>query len=78
MMDIDTVSQLEDICFKYERLDSLLSCLQTVVAEIVDVGGMPKNSLNYGLYEIESEMYKNNNELKRIIESTKVIKGAQA
>lgn len=67
-------SLLEDILFKNERLDSLLSCLQSLVAEgVVEVCGLPENAFSYSLYEIEMELYKNNKILKELISEGKII-----
>ncbi len=56
--------ELEDIHYKYERLESMIGILQMFVAEVVDIAGAPENSLNNALYEIEGEMEKTNARLK--------------
>lgn len=56
--------ELEDIHFKYERLESMISILQMFVAEVVDIAGAPEDSLNNALFEIEGEMEKTNDRLK--------------
>ncbi len=57
-------AELEDIYFKYERLQSLIGILQMFTAEIVEIAGAPSNSLADALFEIEIEMKKNNDKLK--------------
>lgn len=75
MMDFKTCSMLEDIHFKYERLRSEVSCLWMLLAEgSVDVVGLQEHALEYSLYEINEELNKNNNALKKILEDTQMIK----
>lgn len=65
---------LEDIHFKYERICALVGCLRILVAEgLVDIIGLPENTIDYSLYEIENELYKNNNILKELISEGKII-----
>lgn len=61
-------SELEDIYHKYERLTSLISIMQMCVAGIAEVTGIPSNSLDDALYEIEIGMDDNNKRLKEIIQ----------
>lgn len=56
-------SELEDIYHKYERLTSLISIVQMCVAE---VAGIPSNSLNDALFEVEIGMDGNNKRLKEL------------
>ncbi len=63
--------ELEDICFTYERLTSLIGLLQTLVAEVAEVLGVREDSLSYALYEIESGMDRNNEALMRLITGNK-------
>lgn len=58
---------LEDIHNKYERLQSLIGILQMLVAEVVEVAGVPDDSLKNALLEIEIEMGENNERLKGFI-----------
>lgn len=76
LIDYNSYSKLEDIQFKYERLGSLLSCLQSVVAEVAEVRGLPEHTLEYSLYELEMEMDRNNKELGEIMHGAKCIKEA--
>lgn len=56
--------ELDDIHYRYERLTSLIGILQLMTAEMIDVAGVPEDSLSNALYEIELEMEENNNRLK--------------
>ncbi len=67
MITHENLIELEDIQYRYERLASLISILQMFVAELVDVAGAPKNSLNDALFEIESGMTENNEAFKKVI-----------
>lgn len=79
MMDFKAYSMLEDIHFKYERLRSEMSCLWILLAEgPVDVVGLPEHALEYSLYEIDEELNKNNNALRKILENTRLIKAEVA
>ena len=60
--------ELDDIHFKYERLASLIGILQMYVAEVVEVSGEPADSLSNALFEIEMEMDKTNERLKKILQ----------
>lgn len=72
--DRELWSVLEDICFKYERLWALTSCLQSLVAEgVIDISGIPKDVLQLSLYEIEDSTRENNEVLKKLLEDGKVI-----
>lgn len=45
------------IHFEYERITSVVSILQQFISEgCVDVTGLPKNVMNYSLYEIETRL----------------------
>lgn len=59
-------SELEDIYHKYERLTSLISIVQMCVAEVAEVAGIPSNSLNDALFEVEIGMDGNNKRLKEL------------
>ena len=63
--------ELEDICFTYERLTSLISLLKMLVAEVAEVEGLRKDSLSYALYEIELGMDRNNEALNGLITGNK-------
>lgn len=78
MIDFDACSKLEDIHFKYERICSLLSCLQSVIAEVAEVHGLPENAIEYSLYELETEMDKNNKMFCDIISRARYIKEGAA
>ncbi len=66
-------SALEDICFKYERLESLIGILQMFVQEVAEIAGAPDNAVEYSLYEIEMGMRENNEKLKEIICNGEII-----
>lgn len=61
-------TELENIHFKYERLTSLIGILQMFVAEVVEVAGEPAGSLNNALFEVELEMDKTNERLKKLLQ----------
>lgn len=73
-IDYDSCSKLEDIKFKYERLEALLSCMQAVVAEVVEVSGLPEHALEYGLFELEEGLHENNKKFGEIMYGAKFIK----
>lgn len=73
-IDYASFSQLEDIHFKYERICSLISCLQSVVSEIAEVRGLPEHAVDYSLYELEIEIDRNNKKLYELIHGAKYIK----
>ena len=56
--------ELEDIHYKYERLQSLIGILQIFFAEVAEVANTPSDSIPNALFEIEIEMKKNNDRLK--------------
>ncbi len=66
-------SALEDIHFKYERLESLIGVLQMFVQEVIEIAGAPDNAVEYSLYEIEMGMRENNEKLKEIICNGEII-----
>lgn len=59
-------TELEDIYYKYERLQSMIGILQMFTAEIIEIAGAPSDSLSDALFEVEMEMGENNNRLKSI------------
>lgn len=59
--------ELEDIHYKYERLQSLIGIMQMFVAEVVEIAGAPADCLNNALFEVELEMGKTNEELKGLM-----------
>lgn len=61
-------NNLEEIAFKYERLQSLIGVMQLLVAEVVEIAGAPDNCLANALYEVEIEMKKNNEILREAIQ----------
>lgn len=61
------LTELGDIHFRYERLTSLIGLLQQITDEMVEVAGIPQNSLSNALYEIELDMDENNNRLKKLM-----------
>ncbi len=66
-------SALEDIHFKYERLESLIGVLQMFVQEVIEIAGAPDNAVEYSLYEIEMGIRENNEKLKEIICNGEII-----
>ena len=64
--------ELEDIHFRYERLTSLIGCLQMTVAEVAEVRGLPENSLSYSLYEIESNMRDNAERFEKTLDGIRL------
>lgn len=64
----ELISELEDVHFKYERLEALLHLLHTVTAEVAEVAEIPEDSLNYSLYEICLNMHDNNQKLQSLTE----------
>lgn len=59
--------ELENIHYKYERLESLITIAQMFVSEVAEVRGAPENCLSEALFEIEQEMEKTNNRLMELI-----------
>lgn len=66
-MKYDVVSKLEDIQYKYERMEALICVLQMFVCESVDITGAPEDTLQNALYEIEIGMMDNNAEFKKLV-----------
>lgn len=60
-------TELEDIHYKYERLQSLIGIMQMFVAEVVEIAGAPADCLNNALFEVELEMGKTNEKLKGLM-----------
>lgn len=59
--------ELDEIHYKYKRLTSMISLLQTVTAEMVDIAGIPRDILADSLYEIEEGMIATNEKLNAIV-----------
>lgn len=75
MADLEMVSELEDIHFKSERLESLLTCIHKSVSEVSeDIPCFSKNTFDYALYEIENELHKNNEKFGEIISKSELIR----
>lgn len=74
MIDYASFSKLEDIRFKYERICSLLSCLQSVAAEVAEIQGLPENTMENSLCELELEMDRNNKTLFELMHGAECIK----
>lgn len=68
MIEHKILIELDDIHFRYERLTSLIGLLQQMAAEMIEVAGIPHDSLANALYEIELGMGENNNRLKDLFE----------
>lgn len=60
--------ELDEIHYRYERLTSLIGLLQMMAAEMIEVAGVPQNSLSDALYEIELGMEDNNDQLKALFQ----------
>lgn len=61
-------NNLEEIAFKYERLQSLIGVIQLLVAEVVQISGAPDDCITNALYEVEIEMKKSNETLREVIQ----------
>ncbi len=71
----EVVSILEDLLFDYERQAALVEVLHTLVSEkVVEVAGVPENTLDYSLYEIVNRLEEINGKLGRVIEDSEIIK----
>ena len=74
--DRETLDILEDLLFDYERQTALVEVLQTLVNEkAVEVAGVPENTLEYALYEIENRLTDINKKLGKVIEDSTMIRG---
>ena len=60
--------ELDEIHYKYIRLTSLICLLQMMTAEMIDVAGVPEDSITNALFEIELGMDEANSRLKKLIE----------
>lgn len=58
---------LEDIGFRYERIEGLIELAQTVLENCADVMGISEKALNYSLFEIRCIIGENNDELQKWI-----------
>lgn len=65
--------ELDCICYKYERLESLIGILQMYVSEVVEVSGEPEDSLSNALFEIEAGMNRVNKEFKDLVRKGGVV-----
>ena len=66
---------LEDLLFDYERQAALVEVLHALVNEkVVEVAGVPENTLDYSLYEIVNRLEEINGKLGRVIEDSEIIK----
>lgn len=73
--DREVLEILEDLLFSYERQAALVEVLQTLINEkAVEVAGVPENTLDYSLFEIESRLTDINKKLGKVIEDSKIIK----
>ena len=63
----DFYDELENIQYKYQRLESMIGILQMFVADVVEIAGAPDDCLNDALFEIEMEMGKTNGRLKSLL-----------
>ena len=73
--DREALDILEDLLFDYERQTALVKVLQTLVNEkAVEVVGVPENTLDYALYEIENRLTDINKKLGKVIEDSTMIR----
>ena len=73
--DREALDILEDLLFDYERQTALVEVLQTLVNEkAVEVAGVPVNTLDYALYEIENRLTDINKKLGKVIEDSTMIR----
>lgn len=74
--DREALDILEDLLFDYERQTALVEVLQTLVNEkAVEVAGVPENTLEYALYEIDNRLTDINKKLGKVIEDSTMIRG---
>lgn len=59
-------TELDEIHYRYKWLESLISLLQMMAAEMMEVAGVPRDSLSDALYEIELGMHDNNSRLEEL------------
>ena len=72
--DREVLEILEDLLFDYERQAALVEVLQTLVNEkAVEVAGVPENTLDYSLFEIENRLTDINKKLGQVVEDSKII-----
>ncbi len=67
-MGNEILIELDEIHYRYERLTSLIGLLQMMAAEMIEVAGVPSDSLANALFEIEMGMYENNSQLKGLFQ----------
>ncbi len=72
--DREIYSILEDIHYKYERLQALISILQQFTAECVDITGAPENAVSDSLFEIEIGMLEANERLGTILTDAEILR----
>ena len=73
--DKEALDILEDLLFDYERQTALVEVLQTLVNEkAVEVAGVPENTLDYALYEIENRLTDINKKLGKVIKDSTMIR----
>lgn len=64
------MSNLEDVTFKYERLEAQLEILWHMFSDgIVEITGVAKNSIDYFLYELDESLCENNKNLQKLLDS---------
>lgn len=74
--DREVLEILEDLLFDYERQAALVEVLQTLINEkAVEVAGVPENTLDYALYEIENRLTDINKKLGKVINDSVMIRG---
>lgn len=66
--DSELFNELDDIAFEYERMTSVVTALQALVTEYpIDIVGLPENTIQYSLYEVELRMKDINEKLKNVV-----------
>lgn len=72
--DMEFFDVLDDIHFKYKRMEAIISILQQYISECVDVAGAPENAVENLLYEIELGMMEADKRLSAVLKGAEVLK----
>lgn len=70
--ELDTA--LDDLQYKYIRLEALISIMQQFTAECVDVVGARKNAVSDSMYEIELGIHEANEKLADILCKGRIVR----
>lgn len=71
--DFELTTALEDLQYKYVRLEALVSIMQQFTAECVDVIGTLENGVSNSLYEIELGLQDANKKFKDILDHGRMV-----